>query len=104
MGKGIKKNVKKKKIMPASAIKEVISLKITQDGSIEKSECSLIKMYSQNKEVFRIGIEGKVYWLKNGKMVQAKTDKHLAQAFALGLIAVCQTQMAQNLMVQNLKK
>jgi len=35
----------------------------------------------EQKEIFRFETDGKVFWLKNGKMVQAKIDKELAQAF-----------------------
>lgn len=37
---------------------------------------------SSAEELFRIENDGRVFWLKDGKTVQAKIDKDLGQAFA----------------------
>ncbi|MCK9578722.1 hypothetical protein M0R01_04530 [bacterium] len=40
---------------------------------------------SENNEIFRIENDGTVRWLKNGKLVIAKTDKDLGRAFGIVL-------------------
>ena len=42
---------------------------------------SLISIKGDNKEIMRLENNGRVFWLKDGKMTQAKIDKDLAQAF-----------------------
>ena len=41
----------------------------------------------ENKVIFSIAIDGTVRWLKDGKLVKAKTDNALAAAFAAVIVA-----------------
>ena len=50
-----------------------------------KEDKGAIKIKSNDsppKEFFRVENDGKVFWLKDGKMVRAKVDSELVQAFA----------------------
>ena len=39
------------------------------------------------KKIFEIDKDGKVFWLRNGKLTRAKTDTDLSLAFAVAVIA-----------------
>lgn len=45
-------------------------------------EENTITFHTKGREVFKIGTEGEIYWLKDQKMVRAKTDKQLGLALA----------------------
>ncbi len=57
-------------------------------GIIKVAEPSFLEIAGKDqKKVFEIDKDGKVLWLKNGKLAQAKIDKDLALAF---IVALCE--------------
>src|SRR3990167_11533797 len=64
------------------------SSKYSLEGNMSQISIKTNNTTESSGECMRIENDGKVFWLKNGEMVQATMDTELAQAFALVVVSM----------------